>query len=340
MSLETLTPNGTLALSASPGSVDLAEWVTRASSAHALMVGLVDSFFVPAAYKVGSGQNGREIAIANGVGAILLGQSIGVDPLTALQNIYVVHGRPGMYAKFKVALCQSRGHEIWTDERTDTTVTVSGRARGSERVHTITITMAMAEQAGWTSNAAYKKTPQDMLWARAAGRVSDLVGGGALFGMASIEDLEDGPDDRVRVITKVTAEDVQRRAGALPQATAVAPPEATEADAQPPADLGPAPEAASLAQTRKIYALLRSLGAGEKADGLAVISGLLEKPVGSTKELSIGDATALIDRLETLDRQPPDLRIAAVQFLLAGPGEPQHDELPKDGAEAEGDERA
>jgi len=298
VTIETIPPGSQLALTATPGQIELTEWVARASSAHALMSGLVDSFFVPAAYKPTGGANGREIAIANGVGAILLGQSIGVDPLTALQNIYIVHGRPGMYAKFKVALCQSRGHEIWTDERTDESVTVSGRSRGSERIHTITITMDMATRAGWTSNPAYKKTPQDMLWSRAAGRVSDMVGGSALFGIASIEDLEDGPDDRVRTITRVTAKDVQKRAllGAAKDEPATAP--ATAAEAKGEDDPGaPMLDARQWDAINRRFVELEVVGDGQKAARLTVISRIVDRPITRGGELTATEGQMVLDNL-------------------------------------------
>ena len=151
-----------------PGLHGLDQWLVAADNASQLAARLVDSFFVPQAYKPQS-RDGRDQAIANATGAILLGQSLGLDPLTALQQIYVVHGRPGMYAKMKVALAQARGHRVWDEEYTAESVTVCGQRAGSSDVVRITITMADAERAGWAQqNANYKKTPADMLWARAA----------------------------------------------------------------------------------------------------------------------------------------------------------------------------
>ena len=49
---------------------------------------------------------GKPAAVA---AAILTGRELGVGPMTALQQIYIVHGRPGMYAKIKVALAQAAG---------------------------------------------------------------------------------------------------------------------------------------------------------------------------------------------------------------------------------------
>ena len=140
------------------GPHTLSEWVEAASNAQALARQLITSFFVPATYKP-QNRDGAEQALANATGAILLGQALGLDPLTALQQVYVVHGRPGLYSKMKVAIAQREGHRIWEEESSPTSVTWCGQRRGTEDVVRVTITMADAERAGWTSNPAYKKTP-------------------------------------------------------------------------------------------------------------------------------------------------------------------------------------
>jgi predicted Fe-S protein YdhL (DUF1289 family) len=180
------------------GLAILGDWLTAANDARSLAQQLVHSFFVPQAYKP-QGQNGVEIAVANATGAILLGQSLGLDPLTSLQQIYVVHGRPGMYSKMKVALAQREGHRIWEEEYTPERSTWAGQRKGSEDVVRITLTIEDAKRAGWTSNAAYAKTPADMLAARCSSRVVDRIAADALFGLRSIEDLDDEPEPAVTV---------------------------------------------------------------------------------------------------------------------------------------------
>lgn len=180
------------------GLAVLGDWLTAANDARSLAQQLVHSFFVPMAYKP-QGQNGTEVAVANATGAILLGQSLGLDPLTSLQQIYVVHGRPGMYSKMKVALAQREGHRIWEEEYSPERSTWAGQRKGSEDVVRITLTIEDAKRAGWTSNAAYAKTPADMLAARCSSRVVDRIAADALFGLRSIEDLDDEPEPAVTV---------------------------------------------------------------------------------------------------------------------------------------------
>lgn len=203
-------------------SVDLADWVAAAAEAEKLMQGLVDSFFIPETYRTaGRGDQGRIVAIANGVGAILLGKSLGVDPLTALRNIYVIKGRTGMYSAFKAAIAASHGHEMWVVENTDDVATVRGRRKGwpADREVSVTITIGMAEKAGWFTNSNYKTTPADMLYARALGRVADRIAGPELFGIPSAEDLQDLPEDQPAQV-KVTAADIRREPKQLPPAGA------------------------------------------------------------------------------------------------------------------------
>jgi hypothetical protein len=334
VTIETIDQPGPLVpIEPAIGQVDLTEWVKRAAAAQELMAGLVDSFFVPAAYKPG-GNNSREVAIANGTGAILLGQSLGVDPLTALQNIYIINGRPGMYAKFKVALAQAKGHEIWTEVQSDTVVTVSGRRRGSERVESITITIEQAKTAGWFTNKNYEKTPGDMLWARCASRVADRVAGNDLFGIPSIEDLEDGPDDRVRTVTNVTASDIQART-AVPAApaigaagttsngtvgvTVVNPPATAE---QPPASVpvGETGEASTLEQRQALGVALRALdlgGTDDKVAALKVISAIAERVVTATSDLARSEADRVLAKLGELSKRTKPKWQAEIRQLVA-----------------------
>ena len=195
MTVETTATAGALPVpieSHARGLGALSDWLAAADSASQLARQLVHSFFVPQAYKP-SGPNGVEVAVANATGAILLGQSLGLDPLTSLQQIYVVHGRPGMYSRMKVALAQRDGHRIWEEEYGPERSTWAGQRKGSEDVVRITITIEDAKRAGWTSNAAYSKTPADMLAARCSARVVDRIAADALFGIRSIEDLDDEP---------------------------------------------------------------------------------------------------------------------------------------------------
>jgi hypothetical protein len=374
-------PNGALA-SVQPMSVSvthagldaLHRWVQSADEAAQLVARIIDTPFVPESYRpqvdpratLEQRQAARDVAIGTGTAAVLLGISIGLDPLTSLQQIYVVHGRPGMYTKIKVALVQAAGHEVWTEEQSGTRVVVAGRRKGSDVIERVTITMDMARAAGWTRNAAYGKTPADMLWARAAGRVCDRIASDVLNGIASVEEIQDDqaeatPQRTVRRGPRAVAPAAPSERPALPgEPTVTALGRAGVADEHgnsatmttvvEPSRSGPplpgeepAPaetgEQINDAQQRKMQAQFRDLGLGGRSDEdrarrLRVASVLVERDVDTSADLTKAEATALIDRLEALLGQPEEQRRAAIEFMTAEPGEPPADEtLPLPGDE-------
>ncbi len=304
----------------------LASWVEAAGNAHRLVAPLVDTPFVPAAFKPRvdpratdkEKTEARGVAIANATAAVLQGLSLGLDPLVSLQQIYVVNGRPGMYAKIKVALIMAAGHEVWTEDLTDTRAVVAGRRKGRQQIERVTITMEQARKAGWTRNDTYAKTPQDMLWARAASRVCDRIASDVLMGIAAVEEIQ----DEIAVSTGAGTRTVHApkravKAAATVAALPAAPEPPLEDDQQAPAP-APAPEpepepepepGITQPQQRKLHALLRDAGLGTRAAGLARISEILQRPVQSTKELSKRDAIAVIDDLETPAAPEPEPEI-------------------------------
>jgi hypothetical protein len=292
----------------------LGEWVQAARHAHQLVAPLIGTAFVPDAYKPKidpratpeQKAEARETAIANATAAVLQGITLGLDPMTAMQQIYIVHGRPGMYTEIKVALVKSRGHEVWTEDISDSRAVVCGRRKGSEYTERVTVTMDQARKAGWTTNQAYTKTPQDMLYARAAGRVCDRIAPDVLMGIASVEEIQDTIQVEATVGNGTRTVSPRKRAAAAPAITAAAedPPLEAETVAETPAE--PA-QLMTKAQSSKLHALLGQAGLGDRDEGLAYLSSQVGRDITSSKELTKAEATRLIDRLETPaepDEQP------------------------------------
>ena len=149
--------------------------------AHKIGTALCRTSFVPKHF-----QGKPEEAAA----AILYGSAIEMDPITALQNVYVISGKPALYARTMVAIVLSKGHEIWTEEESDGSVTVAGRRKGSDKVERVTWTSEMANRAGYTSNAKYKTDARSMLYARASGDVARRIAPDALLGFShNVEEL-------------------------------------------------------------------------------------------------------------------------------------------------------
>lgn len=177
----------------------------------------------------------------NGTAAILYGMEIGLNPIQALQNIFVVHGTPAIYARTMVALVKARGYSVWTEDSSDESVTVSGRARGDEHVTTSTWTIDRAKRAGYVptpktddsqrrpevqsdwvtvtksfngrsyeslvGNMKYITDPQAMLYAKAASEVCRKIAPEVLLGLShSAEDLQSEEEPVRTESSRVVAE--------------------------------------------------------------------------------------------------------------------------------------
>lgn len=126
----------------------------------------------------------------DGAAAILYGAELGLKPQQALQQVFVVHGQPAIYARTMVALLKSKGYTFETVESSDTCVTVRGTSPRGE-VEESTWTIDRAKKAGYTSNKKYNSDPQAMLYAKAASEVSRKLAPDVLLGIRyTAEDLE------------------------------------------------------------------------------------------------------------------------------------------------------
>lgn len=378
------TPNGVqpMAVSVSHAGLDmLHRWVSAADEASQLVARIIRTPFVPDSYRpqidpratAEQRAEAEALAIANGTAAVLQGISVGLDPLTALQNIYIIHGRPGMYAEIMVALVQSAGHEVWTEETSGTRAVVSGRRKGSDAVERVVITMEMARAAGWVGrNKNYQSVPADMLWARAAGRVCKRIGADVLHGIASVEEVQDNQGEAVgsRKVQRSPARQAIASSAAAAEAQASAELDqdprgahtakpARSAPTGPPLpgeDDGPAPlDKRQWDAINREFVRLEVTGEGQTAARLTVISHLVGRQVGAGRELVADEGQFILDNLAG------DLGFEVVAAALGRPapaGEPAQDALigdadpdtddaaPTDaewaamtGGEAEGDER-
>jgi hypothetical protein len=145
----------------------------------------------------------------DGTAAILYGAELGLTPIQSLQQIFVVHGQPAIYARTMVALLKNRGYRIWTESSSDESVTVLGQAPDGTAEGS-TWDMARAERAGYVptidestgkfktnrndkiiGNEKYLTDPQAMLYAKAAAEVCRKLAPDVLLGIAyTAEDLE------------------------------------------------------------------------------------------------------------------------------------------------------
>lgn len=150
-------------------------------AAHKIATVLSGTGMVPQAYR------GKPDDAA---AAILYGAEVGLKPQQALQQVFVVHGQPSIYARTMVALLKAKGYRFETVESTDQAVTVRGTSPRGE-VEESTWTVDRAKTAGYTSNKKYATDPQAMLYAKAASEVSRKLAPDVLLGIKyAAEDLE------------------------------------------------------------------------------------------------------------------------------------------------------
>ena len=188
------------------GMAELMKQAEAMSAAHKLATVLCNTAMVPATFK------GKPDDAA---AAILYGAEVGLKPQQALQQVFVVHGQPAIYARTMVALLKAKGYKFETVESSDESVTVHGVSpRGEEETSTWTI--QRAEKAGYTKNAKYKTDPQAMLYAKSASEVARKLAPDVLLGIKyTAEDLELEP-----VKATATRMDVQRGADGVRAALA------------------------------------------------------------------------------------------------------------------------
>lgn len=255
--------------------------------------------------------------------AIMYGAQLGLDPLQSFQNITVISGRPGLYARTMHALVLQAGHRVTITETGPDRVVVSGQRKGSPDVETAEWTTERARRAGYTSNKKYETEPEAMLRARALADVCRMIAPDVLLGLAyTAEELEyiEEPADVEPLPKKGRRESAadllpQTPQGAAPSGTTegVGAPGAVEVegqDAQPsdaprPADT---PAAATAKQVAAINIALNARGVGNGGTGeerrnakLAWLTEATGRPIESSKDLTKVEAGTLLDHFATED---------------------------------------
>ncbi|AXQ62288.1 RecT-like ssDNA annealing protein [Gordonia phage TillyBobJoe] len=247
---------------------------------------------------------------ANGAAAILYGGELGLNPIQSLQQIFVVHGQPAIYARTMVALVKSHGYAIQTVESTDTSVTVRAGDPRTGETEESTWTYDRARRAGYTSNKKYETDPQAMLYAKAATEVCRKIAPHVLLGIAySREELELEQPQYVRNEAQATtgAAGLRQRLGAPVSKPAedVAPAEAPLADEPPASEESPAEEKKpaqkliTAAQLKRLHAMLGEAGLGnDRAGALAYMSDVVQREVTTSKELTSEEVQKVFESLE------------------------------------------
>lgn len=315
------------------------EWLELFMKTAEVAEVLARTSFVPA------GMTGKPAEVA---ASMMKGFELGMDPLDALANIFVVKGKVGFYAEFMRRRIIECGHEFLIVESTDSRAVVKGRRHDGDR-------MSEWQQASFTAEQAKKAGidmggyPADKLVARATSRLCRRVFPDVLSGAAMVEDLQDGLVETVEVVsdraedpaaaTAPVALQRKRQPRKAPQTSRVRPAPTVAAtpvdvagiDEFPDADETTGPSAAesspddpegpdspaSTAQNRKMHAQFREIGLAEREDRLAVTGAILGFTLDSSASLTSSEASKVIDTIDgwiqdgTTDEQVREILNAA-----------------------------
>jgi hypothetical protein len=205
-----------------------------------------------------------------------------------------------------------------------------------------------------------------MLVARATATLARQMFADVIGGMAAAEELDDEPDNGApQIPTDPPPDDAppassstrtrRRRATAATPAPAPADPEPEPERPRPPVPPTPPPDeqpeppaapdpadepAATDAQKRQIFALMRDVGftAGDRDDRLAYTNRIVGRELESSNDLTIREAGLVIDDLQAIAALPADERrariagdqeaavIAALEQVATAQAE--HDDIP------------
>lgn len=276
-------------------TVSLMEWAQELGAAHQLGTALCSTEFVPASFR------GKPEAAA---AAILAGKSLGLDPMNALANIFVVSGRPSMYARTMAALVMQAGHTIRRIEATEQRVIYEGKRKGDTTFTRVEWTIARAQKAGYTSNKKYQTDPIGMLTAKCQAEICRVIAPDVLTGIAatSVEEVE--LDDLGETGASTATETLKAKRTVTRKQQAPAPElpaavhDAPEPVEEPAESAEPAEPLATSAQLTKIHVILGKLGASDRASGLAELSRFTGREITTSKEITKAEATRFIDEAE------------------------------------------
>jgi hypothetical protein len=150
--------------------------------------------------------------LPNCVIAVQLAHRLGADPLMVMQNLDIIHGRPGWRSTFLIATVNQSGkfspirYRFVGKEGTNEwgcRAHAKDLATGDECVGAL-ITIALAKAEGWESKAGskWKTMPEQMLMYRAAAFWTRTYAPELSLGMQTTDELQDAGDYAPPTVTQ------------------------------------------------------------------------------------------------------------------------------------------
>jgi hypothetical protein len=281
---------------------------------------------------------------------ILYGREIGLPPMTALRTSYVVNGSVALKAEVMRALILAAGHRFLFVEASSAKCIAAGCRAGSEDWQQVEWTIDLARKAGVTGNPAWQNYPRQMLKARATAELARDLFPDVIGGFVALEEIDDGPaspepsapprrlrraaprpaaPESVPTPRPGTAESIPP--GEVPLPGEEGYDELLEKPTEPPQPVPgddtsaeePKPErrdtsswAVTDRQLTKLHTVFAELDVQDRDLRLRIASLVVKRDLATSKDLTRGEAIALIDTLERIANSA-QMRTAIRQIVQA-----------------------
>ncbi len=187
------------------GAINVFASAANFGVAQRMAMGLASGNMVPEAYRAKTfdeqGRPNDALALGNCMIAIELASRIGCSVFMVMQNLDVIHGRPGFRAVFLIATVNASGRFTplrfrWQGKEGEDSwgcrAVAKDRETDEECVGTL-ITIAMAKAEGWSAKngSKWKTLPELMLQYRAAAFWTRVFAPEMSMGMQTAEEVAD-----------------------------------------------------------------------------------------------------------------------------------------------------
>jgi hypothetical protein len=130
--------------------------------------------------------------------ALVMGHSLGLDPMQSLLEINVIQGRPAISTKLMIALCKRAYPNCkfdWQRDLENSSVTLGLQLDKDSKPFITTWDIPRASKMNLMGRDQYKKQLITMLSWRCASEAIRFVAPDAVLGMYSIDEAQDLPDE-------------------------------------------------------------------------------------------------------------------------------------------------
>lgn len=122
---------------------------------------------------------------------MLQGVELGLQPMAAINNIYIVNGRPSLKAQLMAAIIVKAGHPPVKTIKSDSKECVVRFQRAGVEPVDVSFTIEQATKAKLAGKDVWQSYPEDMLWNRAVARGARRVFPELFAGLYTVEEMQD-----------------------------------------------------------------------------------------------------------------------------------------------------